>query len=119
MNDEPGRHKEDASFTDVVARKQERKLWARRHRQESLWFGLGMFGLVGWSVSIPTLMGIAIGLWLDSRFPSRFSWTLMLLAGGLMVGCMNAWYWISREREIIERSREDEDRGDDGHDLDD
>lgn len=109
MAEEPGRNQDDESFCDVVARKQKRKLWARRHRQESLWFGLGTFGLVGWSVSIPTLVGIAIGVWLDNRFPSRFSWTLMLLGGGLIMGCMNAWYWVSREREIIERSRAEED----------
>lgn len=100
------------SFTEVVARKQARKLWARRNRHESLWFGLGMFGLVGWSVSLPTVVGIALGLWLDTRWPSRFSWTLMLLAGGLIIGCMNAWYWINREREIIEDNRKREDEAD-------
>ena len=58
--------------------------------------GLGMFGVVGWSVAIPTLIGVAVGIWIDRSWPSQFSWTLMLLIGGLMLGCMNAWYWVRK-----------------------
>ncbi|MDP1572205.1 MAG: AtpZ/AtpI family protein [Vicinamibacterales bacterium] len=84
-----------------VARKEARKLRARRHRGRGTWFGLGMYGLVGWSIVIPTLGGVALGLWIDGRWPSRFSWTLMLLAAGLLLGCWNAWYWVSLEQEAI------------------
>ncbi len=56
-----------------------------------------MFGLVGWAVVLPTLAGIALGLWLDASFPGRPSWTLTLLVAGLAVGCLNAWYWVRRE----------------------
>jgi ATP synthase protein I len=58
---------------------------------------LGMFGLVGWAVAIPTLIGIAVGIWIDKRWPSPYSWTLMLLVIGVVVGCLNAWYWVRRE----------------------
>jgi len=81
-----------------VAAKQQRKIRARREGDRSVWFGLGMFGLVGWSVAVPTLIGVAVGLWIDSRWPSRFSWTLMLLVLGVAVGCLNAWWWVQRER---------------------
>lgn len=81
-----------------VAAKQQRKMRARREGDRSVWFGLGMFGLVGWSVAVPTLIGVAVGLWIDSRWPSRFSWTLMLLVLGVAVGCLNAWWWVQRER---------------------
>jgi ATP synthase protein I len=81
-----------------VAAKQQRKMRARRQGDRSVWFGLGMFGLVGWSVAVPTLIGVAVGLWIDSRWPSRFSWTLMLLVVGVAVGCLNAWWWVQRER---------------------
>ena len=55
-----------------------------------------MFGVVGWSVAIPTLIGVAVGLWIDGRWPSRFSWTLMLLIVGVALGCINAWYWVKK-----------------------
>ncbi len=80
-----------------------------RERHSSVWFGLGTFGLVGWSVAIPTLLGLALGIWIDTRYPSGVSWTLMLLFGGIIAGCLNAWYWLSREREEIERERGDHD----------
>lgn len=61
--------------------------------------GLGMFGLVGWSVALPTVLGIALGIWLDSRSTSGYSWTLMLMIGGLLLGAITAWYWVRRESE--------------------
>ncbi len=83
-----------------VASQEARKLRARNETQQTVWFGLGMFGLIGWSVAIPSLVGVAIGLWIDSRWPSRFSWALMLLIGGMALGCWNAWKWIHREGRI-------------------
>ena len=80
-----------------VARKQARRRKARAEKNRSLWFGLGMFGLVGWSVAIPTLIGIAVGIWIDTAAASPYSWTLMLLFIGVAVGCLNAWYWVRRE----------------------
>lgn len=80
-----------------VGRRAERKLRARRERRRTAWFGLGMFGLVGWSVAIPTLAGIALGLWMDARWPGRPSWTLTFLLIGVGLGCLNAWYWIKQE----------------------
>lgn len=84
-------------WTWKVAQKEARKQKARREKDRSLWFGLGMFGLVGWSVAIPTLIGIAVGIWIDTSVSSPYSWTLMLLFIGVVVGCLNAWYWVKRE----------------------
>ena len=84
-------------FRQQVEAKEARKLKARQEERPKVWFGLGMFGLVGWSVAIPTLIGIALGLWIDTRWPSRYSWTLMLLFLGVAIGCVNAWYWVQRE----------------------
>ncbi|NJL81109.1 MAG: ATP synthase subunit [Richelia sp. SM2_1_7] len=70
---------------------------ARREGNHTVWFGLGMFGIIGWSIAIPTLLGIALGVWIDTKFPSQYSWTLMLLFIGVVFGCINAWYWIERE----------------------
>ena len=80
-----------------IAEKENRKLKARRLKNKGLWYGLGMFGLVGWSVSVPTVICLGIGIWLDSRYQSRFSWTLMMLVLGIFLGCWNAWYWVSKE----------------------
>lgn len=92
-------------FSRMIGAKEKRKEWARRNYR-STWLGFSVFGLVGWSVAIPTLLGVALGVWLDSHHPSRYSWTLMLLIGGLGIGCLNAWHWVSREHEQIRREQE-------------
>ncbi|MEE4607758.1 MAG: AtpZ/AtpI family protein [Desulfobacteraceae bacterium] len=94
------------SFPEAVGQGERRKLRSRRSGQRGPWFGMGMFGLVGWSVAVPTVVGIFIGLWIDAARPGRWSWTLMLLGLGLIVGGVNAWYWIQRERSEINRERE-------------
>ncbi|MBN1614663.1 MAG: AtpZ/AtpI family protein [Deltaproteobacteria bacterium] len=84
------------SFSNKIEKRGSVKLRAQRQKDHTVWFGLGMFGTVGWSVAIPTLIGVAIGVWIDRVWPSRFSWTLMLLIGGVMLGCLNAWYWVRK-----------------------
>jgi ATP synthase protein I len=95
-------------MTDAVGTRAERKLRARQETQRGIWFGLGMFGVIGWSVAIPALVGIAVGIWLDQARPAGFSWTLTLLALGVTLGCLNAWLWVSRQRSSIKREGKDE-----------
>ena len=85
------------SERDTIARKARQMEKARRRRQESAWYGLGMFGLVGWSVAVPIVAGVALGLWIDRNWPGEVSWTLTLLLAGAMLGAFNAWYWVQRE----------------------
>ena len=80
-----------------MASKEQRKIKARREQGRSIWYGLGMFGLVGWSIAVPTLVGISIGVWVDRTWQHEFSCTLMCLFIGVVIGCSIAWYWVSRE----------------------
>lgn len=95
------RDKQVEDFVHTVDVKEKRRLKGKKANREGIWFGLGMFGIVGWSVAIPTLLGTALGFWIDRTWPSRFSWTLMLLILGVALGCLNAWYWVKRARERI------------------
>ena len=92
-----------------IGAKAARKLKARRHSAQGVWFGLGMMGLIGWSVVVPTLLGAALGLWLDDHYPGTHSWTLALLVAGLIVGCFNAWHWIANEEKAMRDEQEDDD----------
>jgi ATP synthase protein I len=82
---------------DVIGRKAERRLRARSRRNGSAWAGLGLFGLVGWSVAVPTLLGTALGLWLDRQAGTGTAWTLSLICLGVVLGSLNAWHWIKKE----------------------
>ena len=94
-------HRRAEKLSKAVGAKEARKIKARHEKDSGVWFGLGMFGLVGWSVAVPTLIGIALGIWIDLKWPSRYSWTLMLLVIGVILGCLNAWFWINCERKKI------------------
>jgi ATP synthase protein I len=94
---EDRRRRFQEALQETVGAKEARKLKARREGPRDVWFGLGMFGLVGWSVAVPTLLGVAAGIWLDTTWPGHLSWTLMLLGMGIVLGCVNAWYWVTRE----------------------
>jgi ATP synthase protein I len=85
-----------------VGAKEARKIRARREKDRRIWFGLGKMGLIGWSVAVPTVIGIALGIWLDMQWPSRVPWTLVLLLAGVALGCLNAWYWIAQESRRID-----------------
>ncbi len=63
--------KKEKKFSEAVDIREKRKLRARRKKEHPLWFGLGMFGLVGWSVAIPMVVCIFIGIWMDSRYPGQ------------------------------------------------
>ncbi len=104
MHDDPG-HRADRgaavvsapTLTARVAASAHRKLRARRLGEPAVWTGLGVMGMVGWSVVVPTLLGTFLGLWLDKHHAGAHSWTLALLVAGLVLGCGSAWYWVAQE----------------------
>ena len=96
-------------FTQKVAQKETLRIRGLKHKDETVWFGLGMFGIVGWAIAIPTLIGIALGRWIDRTWPSQYSWALMFLIAGVVIGCINAAYWVRKVRSsIIEENDDDE-----------
>ena len=101
--------KDRNTFSRLVGAKASRKIKTQRNPAQSAWFGLGMMGLIGWSVVVPTLLGAALGIWIDNRHPGGQSWTLMLLIIGLIVGCLNAWHWVDKEDKEMRKQQEDKD----------
>ena len=67
-------------LSDVVSEKERRRLLAKREEHKR-W--------LSW--------GTLVGFWIDRRWPSERSWTLILLAAGLVVGCVVAWRWLHQE----------------------
>src|SRR5580704_16575045 len=103
MNEE----NKETNFSRQVAAQAARKRRAKRGAKRSIWFGLGMSGLIGWSVTVPTLLGAALGVWVDRHYPSSFSWTLMLLVIGLIIGCLNAWHWVDTQYQEMQEDTDE------------
>jgi ATP synthase protein I len=108
MTDEDGYKlaNHNPSLSEEVGAKARRKLKARGNSVQGVWFGLGMMGLIGWSVVVPTLLGAALGIWLDRYHAGKHAWTLALLAAGLAIGCLNAWHWVAKESKEIRAEQE-------------
>jgi ATP synthase protein I len=102
--DKPGAN----DFSKTVGEKAQRKLKALNNDNKSMWVGLGMMGIVGWSIVVPTLLGAALGIWLDIKYPETFSWTLTGLIIGLFAGCLIAWRWVNKEHKEINQNNDDE-----------
>ena len=109
-NQPPGKTSpQDTEFAAQVGAKAARKLAARRNPAPGVWFGLGMMGLIGWSVVVPTLLGAALGIWLDKHHAGKHAWTLALLMAGLTIGCLNAWRWVDNEDRAMRQEQEGND----------
>ena len=106
---ESKRAKDQTALSREVGAKAARKLKARRNSAPGVWSGLGMMGLIGWSVAIPTLLGAALGIWLDQHYPGQHPWTLALLVAGLAIGCFNAWHWVAKEDKEMQEEQENND----------
>jgi ATP synthase protein I len=87
----------DQQLGQQIGAKAQRKIRAQRQGVQGIGFGLRMMGLIGWSIALPTLLGAALGLWLEASFPGTFAWTLSFLVLGLCVGCLIAWRTIWQE----------------------
>lgn len=96
-------------FSQQIGEKEKRKLKAKRENKRSVWSGFGVFGMVGWSVVVPVLLGVALGMWLDKNYPESFSWTLTVMIIGLLCGCLIAWYWVAKEDKEIHQDKEERD----------
>ena len=100
---------EQDKFREQVNSQVKRKLKAQARGNKNIWFGFGMFGIIGWSIVLPTLFGTGLGMWLDDKYPSSHSWTLTLLVAGLIIGCWNAVYWVMKEsKEMLKEEEKDD-----------
>ena len=107
---EPAKNKKNEDFFIAkIAKKEKQKLKALREKNKSVWMGLGMMGMVGWSVAVPTLLGAALGFWMDKEYPQTFSWTLTFLVMGLLTGSIIAWYWVAKEDKEMHNNKDEND----------
>ena len=88
MTHEPDNHEK---LGDAVRTRRERHERWQREGERSIGQNLAMIGVVGWTIVLPTLLGLFAGRWLDRQFHMGIFWTLGLLVAGLTVGCTLAW----------------------------
>ncbi len=83
--------------SDEIARQAARMKSTRDNPAPSPLRGIGTFGMIGWSIAVPTVGGAFLGLWLDRVAPQAFSWTIALILGGVVLGAFISASWINKE----------------------
>jgi ATP synthase protein I len=82
-------------FTKQVKEKADRAVRARKNGNNLLVEGFKTMGIIGWSVALCTILGIALGLWLGH--------VLIFLFAGIIAGCILAWRLSIREITIKDK----------------
>jgi len=95
----PGHPLEELS--KKLSEREERRAQRDEAWRAGFWSGLRILGRAGWSVVVPGLLGLAVGHWIDSRWPSGFPWSVAGLAGGTVFGFASLWEWLSREQRCL------------------
>ena len=62
-----------------------------RDRPENFWQLVGRMTMLGWDLVIPIVGGALLGRYLDDLFDKEFTWTLSLLALGVIVAFNNLY----------------------------
>lgn len=121
--DKPAKPSEAPRATEVadateraIRRRAERMQHRRQHPGPSPLRGLSALGVLGWSVALPTVGGALLGLWLEQIAPQSFSWPLALMLGGLVIGAIVAWEWMSKEGRSAVADQYAEEREHSNHD---
>ncbi|HVJ32725.1 MAG TPA: AtpZ/AtpI family protein [Terriglobia bacterium] len=81
----------------AAERAAERAKRAREEPEPSLGVRLGQIGILGWTIVVPTLIGIFLGRWLDRQFATGIFFSAPLLMIGAAIGFWSAWKWMHRQ----------------------
>lgn len=92
------RHAHDDRMAVAAHEAAERDMRGRAEPEPSLGSRLGQIGILGWAIVLPTLMGLALGHWLDRTFGTRVFFSAPLLMLGAAVGFWSAWKWMHRQQ---------------------
>jgi ATP synthase protein I len=94
----PNQNKETDGMAESVRRHRERwRLW-QSEGEPSLAKNVGQIGILGWMIVAPTLIGLFVGRWIDTRLETGVFWSAALLVIGVCGGAWSAWRWMHTDQ---------------------
>jgi ATP synthase protein I len=87
---------EEDRLAEAARRAAERERQGAENPEPSLGVRFGQIGILGWTIIVPTLIGVFIGRWLDQTFSSGVFFSAPLIMIGAAVGFWSAWKWMHR-----------------------
>lgn len=98
---DPDRPDLERSTADRIAQAAKQAVQRKRRGLEepepSLGSRLGQMGILGWTIVLPTLLGLVLGHWLDRRLGTGVFFSAPLLMIGAGFGLWSAWKWMHRQ----------------------
>ena len=82
-------------FLAEVKKRRERRERYEREGESSFWSSVGTMGTVGWSVALPTALGVLLGRWLDGVLDAGHVFMVFFMLLGLALGCFVAWRMVA------------------------
>lgn len=93
----PPDEEEREKMCECIRVREERSERWKQEGERSLWQNLSMVGALGWLIVVPTLLGVALGRWLDGLFETGITFTGALIFLGISFGSYLAWQRIRKE----------------------
>jgi ATP synthase protein I len=62
--------------------------------EPSLGARLGQIGILGWTIVVPTLIGVFVGRWIDRALGTGILFSAALIMAGAVIGLWSAWRWM-------------------------
>jgi ATP synthase protein I len=87
---------EEDRLAEAARRAAERERQGAENPEPSLGTRLGQIGILGWTIVVPTLLGVALGRWLDQKFATGVFFSAPLIMIGAAIGFWSAWKWMHR-----------------------
>ena len=84
-------------FLREVRKRRERRERFEREGDSSFWGVVGTMGTVGWSVALPTALGVLLGRWLDGVLEAGHVFMVFFMLVGLGLGCFMAWRTVAEK----------------------
>ncbi len=81
-------------LAEAARRAAERAKAGENDPEPSLGARLGQIGILGWTIIVPTLLGVFIGRWLDRTFETGIFFSAPLIMIGAALGFWSAWRWM-------------------------
>lgn len=96
MTEDPRPAPREDRLAEAARRASERAQEGRENPEPSLGSRLGQIGILGWTIVVPTLIGLFVGRWLDRVFGTGIFFSAPLLIIGVVFGYWSAWRWMHR-----------------------
>jgi len=94
MNDSDEQPGTNHMLKAIRLREDRSERW-KREGERALWENLSMVGALGWLIIVPTLIGVAVGRWLDRTLDTGVTFTGALIFLGVVAGGLLAWHRIN------------------------